>query len=129
MSVSGDTKVSLTWVGFVSCKESPHPHLKTSERTLVVELSMFDLMPKRKTTTLEHKFSYLTRKHFVTIYLKFYSKSNILNTSGIYLKYISKLKRQNSQNGTAVVQTKMNCEVQLVALRGFLNVHLKHGEH
>ena len=28
MTVSGDIKVSLTWVGIISCKESPHPHLK-----------------------------------------------------------------------------------------------------
>ena len=41
---------------------------------------------------------------------KFYSKSNILNVSGIYLKYISNLKTEISQN------SKVNYQVQFFAL-------------
>ena len=40
-----------------------------------------------------------TRIHFVTIYLKFCSKSNIQNISGIYLKY--NLKRQNPEKSSS----------------------------
>ena len=40
---------------------------------------------------------------------KFYSKSNILNVSGIYLKYISNLKTEISQNSKINYQVQFFC--------------------